>query len=72
MQTSGPPIYTESVYYSIDNGDGTVGVRMYFPPVVNNMISSNLDLDAAYKAFQAGGPKPQARRLLVSIQRRKS
>jgi hypothetical protein len=63
VQSSSPPIYAESVYYAIDNGDGTVGVRMYFPPQKSGMISSNLDLDAAYKLYLLqGGPKPAARR----------
>ena len=62
VQSNSPPIYAESVYYAVDNGDGTVGVRMYFPPQVGTMISSNLDLDAAYKAYQQGGPKPVPRR----------
>src|SRR5262249_2504625 len=31
VQSKSPPMYAESVYVAVDNSDGTVGVRMYFP-----------------------------------------
>jgi hypothetical protein len=62
VQSSSPPTYMESVYYAIDNGDGTVSMRMYFPTQIGNLISSNLDLDGAYKAFLLGNSAEPAPR----------
>lgn len=64
VQSASPPMYAESVYYTIDNDDGTVSVRMYFPmQVPSGLTSSALDLDQAYKRYQLGtATKPLPRR----------
>jgi hypothetical protein len=63
VQSASPPMYAESVYYTIDDGDGTVSVRMYFPMQVGSLVSSALDLDMAYKRYQLGtATKPLPRR----------
>jgi hypothetical protein len=68
VTASGPPKYAESVYITLDNGDGTVSVALddsasLTRNLPTGMVNSVVDLDTAYLGYQAGlGPKPVPRR----------
>jgi hypothetical protein len=64
VEAVNPPTYVESVYYTVENPDGTVAVKIYFGGFqVPGITVSNIALDGAFKNYQAGNaPKPIPRR----------
>jgi uncharacterized protein YjbI with pentapeptide repeats len=68
VTSTNPPLYAESVYITLDNGDGTVSVVLDDSSSTANsmpgaMINSVVDLNNAYLAYQAGlAVKPVPRR----------
>ena len=65
VQKTSPPTFVESVYYVVENSDGTVAVKVYLGGVKQppGITVSNFALDAAYKNWKAkGGVKPVPRR----------
>jgi hypothetical protein len=65
VQAVNPPTYVESVYYTVENPDGTVAVKIFYGAVggVAGITVSNLALDTAYKSYRAGQlAKPVPRR----------
>jgi uncharacterized protein YjbI with pentapeptide repeats len=75
VQAINPPWFAESVYVTMDNGDGTVGVLVDEPVAVDwnalqqaTMSSSAVDLKVAHQAWSLGfAPKPIPRRCLGSM-----
>ena len=65
VQASSPPTYVESVFYVVENSDGTVAVKVYFGGVrpTPGITISNFLLEAVYKNWKNGlSPKPVPRR----------
>jgi hypothetical protein len=65
VQSVNPPTYVESVYYTVENPDGTVAVKIFYGGVISvpGITISNFALDVAYKNYLAGkAMKPVPRR----------
>jgi hypothetical protein len=67
VESVSKPTYVESVYYTVDNGDGTVAVKIHdggFPAPGSGVTWSNGSLGDAYNQWQIGyrAAKPVPRR----------
>jgi hypothetical protein len=74
VQSNSPPNYAEAMYSVVDNGDGTVGVKISdaafwgYGGTPSSMVNSTSDIDSAYHAYLSGtAPKPVPRRCAAAL-----